>query len=404
MTESQRTISTGTGCTIGGIEVSELTARWPTPFYVFDFDGIRDRVRAIKWALQGVHADILYAIKAYANVSLLRMLRTEQVGVDCCSPGDLAFAAAAVDDWPVVSYTGHAMTDAEIRTVASAPALFVADSWSQLRRYAGVSRAAPIGLRVNPALEHGFHPHVRAAGPAAKFGFRPDDIPDAVDYAKAAGLLVTTLHVHLGSDLLDPGPHLRALQVLIDLANAHPGIEVVDVGGGWGVPFTAAESAYHFTSFTVPARGLLAGTGLRLRIEPGTFLVRDNGYLVTTVVERRDDRDTVALGVDTSTNHLAGTLLFGTQHPHRATALGSEPAAVVGNLLLGGDVLLKEADFGAVPVGTTIVFGHAGAYSGVRASTFNERPRPAEIAVEAGTARLIRTAESVDDLLRDQIF
>ena len=253
----------------------------------------------------------------------------------------------------------------------------------------------------------GFHPAVSAGGPESKFGIEPDDLPAARAMAGESSVSVGILHGHLGSDLLDPQAHLELAAHLVGLANLHfPEVTTIDLGGGWGIPFAPSESAYDLGRFGSQLAGILQREDrpLRLWLEPGTYLVRDAGYLVTSVTEVRRRGTHTMVGVDANTNLLPGALLFGTEHPCVSTGVATEgpPVTIVGNAMQGGDVLRQHALLGRPEVGDRIVFGLVGAYGTVRASTFNERPRPAELLLEDGTVHVVRRAESIDELLLQQ--
>lgn len=389
---------------LGDVSLRTLLELEATPFYVLDMGRVRQRLAA----LNALDASMYFAVKANANVELVRRLAGLGLAADVCSPGDVAFAEAAGLTPDRLSYTSTSMSSAEVAWVAGKGIFFVADSVAQIDRYGEEAPGGRLGIRVNTGIEAGFHPAVVASGSTSKFGIPLPEVPDALARAHRAGLKVTALHGHLGSDILDPGPHLRLLDALLSIAATIPSVAAVDLGGGWGVPFTDVEPEYDLARLSAGVDARLVkfhrrhGRRPELRLEPGTYLVRDAGYLVARVVERTRRGDSVQLGLDSSTNHLPGALLFGTQH----VAVGSRVhpseaprAVVVGNLLQGGDVLLRDAPLGHLEPGDTVVFGLAGAYTGVRASTFNQRPRPATLLVDVRSVTRVRRAERVEDLL-----
>jgi len=46
-----------------------------------------------------------------------------------------------------------------------------------------------------------------------------------------------------------------------------------------------------------------------------------------------------------------------------------------------------------------ITFSEAGAYGYAMSSDYNGRPRPAEVLIDAGSARVIRRRQSLDEIL-----
>ncbi len=390
---------------LGGVDLDRALAGVPTPMFILDGDRIGRRYRELRDAVPGRSVEVFYSAKANARVGLLRHLRKLGCGLDACSPGDVAFAEAAGYAPTQISYTGRAMSDREVDFVAKSGVFFVAESLEQLDRYLGIAPGAPIGLRMAWPTDADFHPHVRASGGAHLFGIELNAGPEALAMCRKVSSDITVLHGHLGSDLLNCRYHLDLLDRMITVAGDFPDVAVLDLGGGFGVPFTDEEPEYDLAGFGEGAATLLrdAVRKFELRVEPGTFLVRDAGYLETTVVECRPGTSgDWIVGVDASTNNLIGRLLYDTAHPVQAVSDSCGEATVVtivGHLMQGGDVLARNIVLHLPKVGERLIFGLAGAYSATRASSFNERPQPAEILLTEGSAQLIRRASSIDDLL-----
>lgn len=389
-----------------------LVDEFGSPIFVFDAETIRANIRRLTDAITHRPLRVHFAIKAHANVQILRMMSDLGIGLDACSPGDLAFAQAAGVHPHRVSYTGCGMTDVELSLVIAHGALFVADSLAQLDAY-GRLHGTRVGLRINVGVEAGFHQHVRSCGPAGKFGVHPHQLPEALALADRHGLRLTTLHVHLGSDLFDPAAPIAALERLIAMAAQTPHVDTIDVGGGWGHPFHPGDTPFDMEAYGAEVSRLLAPTGLGLLLEPGGYLVQNSGFLLTRVTEIKpatlsgNQRTPSFVFVDTSTNHTISALLYQTQ---RGVWRGGCPVPTTGdhhlcgNLMQAGDVLARGLELDGVEVGEVLAIENAGAYCAVRASTFNERPRPAEVLVDGECARLIRRAEDNSDLLRPQIL
>lgn len=400
---------------IGGVRAARIAERAGTPTFVTDGDAVLAAVARIRQAFGPPAPHLLYPVKAYANIRLLRDLRAVGLGVDVCSPGDLAFARAAGFTDTEISFLGHGIAPAEVEAIAAEDILFTADSLGQLERYSrSVESGRPVGLRVNPALGIDRHEHVVAGAASSKFGLPLAELTTAVELALECGLRPVSLHVHLGSDLLHADDHLAALEQLVERAAEIPTLERVNLGGGYGVPFTTDEPRFPWHDFASRAAALLADSGLDLYLEPGTALVREAGYLLVRVTDVmvRDGRTVVA--TDGNTNALLGRLLYGTQHPVTPAILRGRTeadaprrtdrlATITGNLMLGGDVLTTVAELPAPEIGDVLVFALVGAYGAARTSTFNNRPQPAEVYVRADEARLVRARPSAAELLVGQL-
>jgi diaminopimelate decarboxylase len=404
---------------VGGVPAAELADRFGTPLYAYDGDRIAWRWHRLRASLPlGTH--VLYSCKANPSVAVLRLLRCLGAGLDACSPGDLAFGRAAGFDDAKISYLASSMTDDEIAALAAAAVAFTADSVDQVARYGDAASGRDIGLRINLGIVAGFHHHLGAGGPTSKFGIRTSEIPAAVEAAAARGLRVTTLHGHLGSEMLDHGPHVRLLQGLLELAVDFPDVTTINLGGGWGTPVQPDAPQYDLIAFgreaTVALDAFATRTGRRptLRVEPGAHLTLEAGFLLTRITEVRREVASggvvarAQVGVDASTNHLVSVLVYGARHPvwvaDRARELHTGRFNVVGNLLQAADVLATDVGLPAPRRGDVLALGACGAYAAWRASAFNERPRPAEVLACGGGATLTRRAETVADLLSFEVL
>ncbi len=393
---------------IAGIAVSELAARHGTPLYVLDGGIVSANLRRIQEAFAQMPVSVFYSCKANPSVGLLRRLRANGVGLDACSPGDLAFAAAAGFTGGEISFTGHAVADDELRAVVEADAGFTADSLSQVDRFGRLAPRREIGLRLNCGIDAGFHAHVRAGAFESKFGVHRPQVEEAITLAGRHELRIAGLHGHLGSGVTGHTPYLALLDALLEVGEALPDLKWINLGGGWA---DEGDDGFDLRGFAgnVQARLDALERPLELRLEPGGFLVLNAGCLLTRVTEikpsvRVGDRTTPAfVGTDMSHNHLVSSVIYGAQHPiwvaNRADAAPTARFDVVGNLMQAGDVIAKNRSLPPPELGDVLVIGGCGGYAAWRAPNFNERPRPAEILVEGQTVTLLRRAETEADLL-----
>jgi len=405
---------------IGDIPATELAERFGTPLYALDAEEIARRYRRFVADIAYRPLHVRYAIKANANVGVMRYLRELGAALDACSPGDLAFADAAGFGPDDVFYTGCAISDNELRQVAARGVFFNADSLSQLARYGRYAPGRPVGLRINTGVVAGFHAHVRSGGLSSKFGLHPAQMPEALAIAARHGLRVVALHTHLGSDIFEPAAPLAALDVLVAVAEPLSALTLIDVGGGWGVPFMAGDPEFDMATYGagVTARlGALSarrGREIAFHVEPGAYLLSDAGVLLTRVTELKppvlvhSELTPFFAGTDTSYNAAVSTVLYGSYHglyvADRAEAASTHTYDVVGHLMQAGDVLARGRPLPELREGDLLVMLNCGSYAASRAPQFNERPRPAEVLVQGSQARLVRRAEGVADLLSHQVM
>ena len=399
--------------TIGGISASELAERFGTPLVVYCERSLRARARLFRAAAP--EALVVYGTKAFANVSLLRLLAEEGVGADVSTLGELAFARAAGIEGERILFHGNNKSDEELRAAAELGALVVLDAPDEPERAAtaGVRRAL---VRVTPGVEAETHEAIRTGHRGSKFGLDADDALEAIRRALAAGIDIEGLHVHVGSQLLDARAHLQAVELLAGFAaRAREELgwtaAVVDVGGGFGIRYVLDEPEPPLEelvrTIVEEVRQAWARRELpepRLILEPGRSLVGAAACTLYTVgaSKRAGDRSYVAIDGGMSDN--PRPQLYGARYAallaNRADEdPAEEPFTIAGKHCESGDVLIESVLLPEPRRGDLLAVPATGAYTLGMASTYNSVPRPAAVLVLAGEAQLILRRETVEDLL-----
>jgi diaminopimelate decarboxylase len=387
------------GLVVGAVAASELAREFGTPLVAYCEQTIRARARAYRQAAPA--ALIVYGTKAFPNVEIMRLLAEEGLGADVSTLGELRFAQAAGVPPERLVVHGNNKSDEELRSAAEAGAAYVVlDSVEELERAhaAGVERML---ARVTPGIEAETHEAIRTGHVGSKFGMSPGEalgIRDAL-----AGL-----HVHIGSQLLSTAGAQQTLQWLNRfLAESGWEPEVVDLGGGLGVPTYPGETAPSIEELV----GLLVEgleTNAQLILEPGRSLVGQAGVTVYRVgsVKRAGERTWAAVDGGLSDN--PRPQLYGARYTALlANRPGEEPALTVGiagKHCESGDVLIDAVDLPEPRRGDLLVVPATGAYTLSMGSNYNAVPRPVAVLVSDGDARVIRRRETLEDLLGLETF
>lgn len=392
---------------LGPRRAARLAERYGTPAYVYSARVLRNHCRALVRAFPGV--SLRYAMKANANPSLLRMIRGQRLGVDTVSAWEVALARECGFRPRDIVYSGSNPTDEELEAVHKAGVLANLDALSALRRYGKLHRGAPVSLRLNLDIGGGHHPHVVTAGPDSKFGLAPEELPEARALIARYGLKLVGLHQHIGSGVFDLSLWMEAFEALLELAGAIPGVQIVDAGGGFGVPYRPDESPIDLPVWGRAITSRMARFNAarkkkaRLVLEPGRYVVCEAGVLVARVTTVKRTRDRVFVGVDSGMHHLVRPAMYQAWHPvvtYPRRDGPQERVFVVGPICESGDVLAEERTMAVPREGDLVVVGNAGAYGFAMASHYNLRARPAEVLVDGDRARLVRKRESYRDVVR----
>jgi diaminopimelate decarboxylase len=397
---------------LGGLFADALAEQFGTPLVVFCEDTLRGRARDLREAVPD--ASILYGSKAFPNVALLRLFAELGIGADVASLGELAFARAAGLDGARIVAHGNAKSDEELRAAAEAGATVALDAEGEAERAAAVG-VRRVLVRVTLGVEADTHEAIRTGHHGSKFGLPPDAAARAIENARAAGLEVAGLHVHVGSQLADTAAHEETIRLLAAFAARcrdelgwTP--EIVNAGGGFAVRHVPDEPNPRLGQLARAVADSVAEAwaehGLpppRLALEPGRALVGQAGvtlYRVRTV--KRLEGVTWA-AVDGGTSDNPRPQLYGARYTALSALRADEPAretvSVAGLHCESGDVLIDDVALPPPRAGDLLAVPATGGYTLAMGSNYNATPRPAAVLVRDGDARVIRRRETVDDLL-----
>lgn len=390
-----------------------------TPFYLYDSAGLDNHVAEFEKAFCDLPTREFFPVKASPNPALLARLRRHGHGFDCSSPVELRLALEAGAAGCDLVYTSNNTSLAELTDAIDAGARITIDDAATLERLVRADRVPEqLLVRINPGEQSPRYTTTTfAAARDSKFGVPVTQLVEVCARAREAGARSFGLHMMVSSNWLQAGPALSTLDTLVDSAirlHDELGIEVdvLDVGGGFGIPFRPGDPPLDLEEVADGYRTTLEHWPTprcpRIYFEHGIFLTGAHGVLVTRVVNRMSKwRDVV--GVDVSTNALMRPVLYGEAYHHitvpSASGRPTEEVDVVGSLCTDLDKLASERELPAVVEGDLLVIHDSGAHGLAWGHNYNGRLRPKELLLDAdGTVRLIRRAEDEDDYLATLSF
>ncbi len=398
-----------------GVELSVIAAQAGTPCYVYSAAAILENYHAYDTAFGRTPHTVCYAVKANGNLALLRLLAQAGAGFDIVSGGELFRALRAGADAAKIVFSGVGKTAAEIDAgldagvgffnCESEPELALIDSLAHRR-----GMKARVALRVNPDVEAVTHAYISTGRLAHKFGVDIGDAEAVYERARChENLLLEGVSCHIGSQLMDPRPMMEAVDRVLDLVEKlrAQGFDIrhADLGGGLGIQHKPEEDAPVIGEFVSAMRERVAGRGLHVTIEPGRSIVGGAGVLLTRVLYRKNTGGKEFVIVDAAMTDLIRPALYNAHHeilPVRESGRAKVVADVVGPVCETGDFLARDRELAEVFPGDVLAICTAGAYGFVQSSTYNARPRPAEILVENGAWRVVRRRETYEDLIRGE--
>ena len=396
---------------LAGVSLPELAKRVGTPVFVYNAESIRSRYRALESALAAIPHRICFAVKANSNLAVLRIFQELGAGVDIVSSGEMARALAAGFTPDRIVFSGVGKTSDELVTAVKAGIGHLnvesREELEQLGRIAENEKSqVQVGIRVNPDVTTDTHPYISTGKSGIKFGLPSDQVVSAAQYIlKHPRLELTTLAMHLGSQIVETAPFLQGIARLTELvdslrARGVTTLRVLDIGGGLGIRY-AEEPSVDPTDFAAAVVPRLASIGLTVYLEPGRFLVGSAGILLTRVLYRKHSGGKEFVVVDAGMNDLVRPSHYQAYHEIVELEERGRPgsrADVVGPVCETGDFLALDRMLPGLQSGDGLAVLGAGAYGFVMASNYNSRPRPAEIIVDGGGWWVARPREQVHEL------
>jgi diaminopimelate decarboxylase len=396
-----------------GVPVSRIAAAVGTPFYLYSAATLSQHYRVFEAAFDGFPHIVCFAVKANANLAILRLFAGLGAGADIVSGGELHRALQAGVDPAKIVYSGVGKRPEEIRAALKAGILlFNLESSQELEaidRLAGkLKQRARVSLRINPDIDPQTHPYISTGLKKNKFGI---DIERALqDYRRAMTLKhleVVGVACHIGSQITEVSPFVEALTRLKELIARLQGqgihIRYLDLGGGLGIRYDQEEPPLPSEYGEKLLKGLQGlDLDLTLILEPGRVLVGNAGILVTRVLYTKASDAKHFIIVDAGMNDLARPSLYGSYHAVQPVVDSPRPqilASLVGPICETGDFLARDRQMPAFQPGELVAVMSAGAYGFSMSSNYNARPRVPEILVHDADFYVIRKRETYRQLI-----
>jgi len=394
----------------------ELLDKYGSPLYVYSEEIIRRRCREMKGLLTYRNFRVHYSAKANTNLELLKIIREEGLDVDAMSPGELIIEEKAGFAPEQIFYVSNNISPEEMKFVIERGILLSVDSLSQLELYGRLNPGGRVAVRFNTGVGAGHHEKVNTGGEKTKFAIQAEAAPQVKEVLDRYGLKLAGINQHIGSLFLDVDSYITGARKLFQLAMEFPGLDFVDLGGGFGIPYHPSEERLDLVQLGRELEKVLQeflaeyeNPELTVMIEPGRYIVAEAGLLLGKCHAIKENYGTKYIGTDLGFNVLMRPVLYGSYHEvevlknpaNGGKKGGLEKVNIVGNICESGDILAKNRELPLIEEGDVVAVLDVGAYGYVMASNYNCRLRPAEVLLDReGRDRLIRRRETLDDLLR----
>ena len=382
------------------------------PVYVYDAYKIRSQYERLIKAFAAVPSlRINYAMKALSNGSILKLMRKLGAGLDTVSIQEVKLGLYAGFAPEQIIFTPNGVSMEEIEEAASLGVQLNIDNLSILEQFGSKHPQVPVCIRINPHVMAGGNSKISVGHIDSKFGISIHQIPHILRIVENTKMHINGIHMHTGSDILDIDVFLYAAEILFDAAKHFRELKFIDFCSGFKVPYKEGDIQTDIEELgeKLSQRFLefckLYGRNLTLAFEPGKFLVSEAGFFLVKVNVVKQTTSTVFAQIDSGFNHLIRPMLYGATHfiENISNQEGKKRFYTVVGYICETDTFASNRQIAEISEGDILCFRNAGAYCYTMASNYNSRPRPAEVLWIDGQAKLIRKAETLEDLLRNQV-
>ena len=399
-----------------GMNPEELVQKYGTPLYVYNEDILRDRMKTVSRVITKYAFTSNYSIKANTNVEILKMVHEEGLNADAMSVGEIEMLFKAGFEPERIFFVPNNVSDEELKYAIDKKIMVSLDSLEQLEAFGRLAGGGKCAVRINPGVGAGHHEKVVTAGKKTKFAVAETDVDKIFEIADRYNLTIAGINQHVGSLFMDPEPFLQAVKNFLRIAKNFKNLEFIDFGGGYGIPYhkLADEAPFDMESFSKRFEELVEGFvdeygyAPLFKTEPGRYCVAEGAVLLGRCYSTKCNFDVKYAGTDIGMNVLLRPSMYDSWHDIEVIRDGKPVTdgeraeqTVTGNICESGDILAAGRDLPVIRRGDLICVLDAGAYGYSMCSSYNSRPRPAEVLITGdGKERLIRRRETIEDLMR----
>ena len=391
----------------------QIANEYGSPVYVYNAHKMEAQYKRLTAAFSNVNKlKINYAAKALTNISVLKFINKLGAGLDTVSVQEVRLGLHAGFKPESIIYTPNGVSLEEIEEVAKLGVQINIDNLSILEQFGTKHPNTPVCIRINPHIMAGGNTNISVGHIDSKFGISIHQTPLLLRIVKNTKMTINGIHMHTGSDILDIDVFLYASEILFDVARQFEGLEFIDFGSGFKVPYKENDIETNIEElgeklterFHTICKNY--GKDVTLAFEPGKFIVSESGYFLTSVNAIKQTTSTVFAQVDTGFNHLIRPMLYGSQHTieNISNPKGKQRFYSVVGYICETDTFANNQRINEITEGDILVFKNAGAYCFMMASNYNSRFRPAEVLWYNDTAHLIRKREVFEDLTKNQLL
>lgn len=398
-------------------KIEEIIKTYPTPFHIYDEEGIRRTARNLNKAFEWNKGFKEYfAVKATPNPEIIRILKEEGCGVDCATLTELKLVNEFCDiSGEDIMFSSNVTPKEDFELACKLNSIINFDDITYIDFYKslGLPFLNKMCCRYNPGGEFRIAGSIMGEPKESKYGMTKKQIKEAYKKLKDEGVKELGLHAFLASaqnnNQYYPILAKELFELIVEIKN-ELGIKIsfVDLSGGIGIPYKPTENEVDIMKIGQKVKKnyeeILVKNGIndvKIYTELGRYMLAPNGGIVTQVLHEKNTYKNY-IGVDACATNLMRPAIYGAYH--HITVLGKENLEnnnvydIVGGLCENTDKFAIDRELPKIDIGDYIFIHDTGAHGFSMGYNYNGKLRSAEILLrQNGDIKLIRRAETPED-------
>lgn len=391
----------------------DIASEYGLPLYVYDGNKIETQYDRLVHAFETDKLEIHYACKANTNNQILKLLHRKGAKLDIVSLNEAKLALKCGYKASEIHFTPNGAPFEEYAQALKDGYSLSVDSLPIIERIADEYPGAELCIRINPKVYGGAHQKIAVGHKESKFGLSLDYTDHLLHLQNEGRIKVAGLHIHAGSDIYNLKTIRKGAKVLLKTAERFTEhLEYLDFGGGFKVPYAPDDERINITEIgrwitkKVKEFDEIHGTQLKVKIEPGKYLVSEAGLFLARVSQLKDTHGIKFAYLQAGFNHFIRPMYYNASHyiTQLSNYRGVHEMYNIVGYLCETDTFASARSLPKIKVGDILCFHNAGAYAFTMASNYNLRERPAEVLVHNKDVKLIQKREEFQDLINGQVW
>ena len=395
---------------IEGIKVRNLAKKFQTPIYCYSYKRLKENINNFKKNFKNLKPIICFAVKANANLKILKEINKFGLGADVVSLGELAKVLKAGIQPKKIVFSGVGKTSEELSFAIDKKILLInTESRSEILEIERIAkrkkRIVNIGIRLNPNTDAKTISQISTGKKQDKFGLTEKYFLELVKYVKNSQYIkLKCISVHIGSQILNHQPYLKMLKVVDRvIKKTNYKFEFIDLGGGMGISYGKKVKNLNYKRYAAAIKKVLKRHKAKIIFEPGRSIIGNTGILVSKVLYIKESAKKNFIILDAAMNDLMRPALYGAEHliipESKNNILTKKTYEFVGPICESTDRFLTTKKFQKLHEKDLIIISDVGAYGMSLSSNYNLRPKPIELLIKGSKINVIRKRQKHTEII-----